>query len=97
MFIKQVVIEGFRSYREQTVVDPFSPRHNVIGKIQNHPFTQLTIPKQYNLSWSQWLWQVQLLQGYSVRSQRRVHKSERRGSHRPAARRLWAQGDERLC
>lgn len=32
MYIKQVVIEGFRSYREQTVIDPFSPRHNVIGK-----------------------------------------------------------------
>ncbi|OTF69407.1 structural maintenance of chromosomes protein 3-like protein, partial [Euroglyphus maynei] len=30
MFIKQVVISGFRSYREQTVVEPFSPGHNVI-------------------------------------------------------------------
>ncbi|GIY08074.1 structural maintenance of chromosomes protein 3 [Caerostris darwini] len=30
MFIKQIVIQGFRSYREQTVVEPFSPRHNVI-------------------------------------------------------------------
>lgn len=30
MFIKQVIIQGFRSYREQTVVEPFSPRHNVI-------------------------------------------------------------------
>ncbi|UYV73509.1 SMC3 [Cordylochernes scorpioides] len=26
----QVIIQGFRSYREQTVVEPFSPRHNVI-------------------------------------------------------------------
>jgi structural maintenance of chromosome 3 (chondroitin sulfate proteoglycan 6) len=25
-----VIIQGFRSYREQTVVDPFSPKHNVI-------------------------------------------------------------------
>jgi hypothetical protein len=33
MYIKQVIIEGFRSYREQTVIEPFSPRHNVIGKI----------------------------------------------------------------
>lgn len=32
MYIKQVIIEGFRSYREQTVIEPFSPRHNVIGK-----------------------------------------------------------------
>ncbi|GBN08140.1 hypothetical protein AVEN_212344-1 [Araneus ventricosus] len=30
MYIKQIVIQGFRSYREQTVVEPFSPRHNVI-------------------------------------------------------------------
>jgi structural maintenance of chromosome 3 (chondroitin sulfate proteoglycan 6) len=30
MYIKQVIIEGFRSYREQTVIEPFSPRHNVI-------------------------------------------------------------------
>lgn len=28
----QVIIQGFRSYRDQTVVDPFSPKHNVIGK-----------------------------------------------------------------
>lgn len=27
----QVIIQGFRSYRDQTVVDPFSPKHNVIG------------------------------------------------------------------
>ncbi|XP_011860551.1 PREDICTED: structural maintenance of chromosomes protein 3-like isoform X2 [Vollenhovia emeryi] len=30
MFIKQVIIQGFKSYREQTVVDPFDPRHNVV-------------------------------------------------------------------
>ncbi|ESO00959.1 hypothetical protein HELRODRAFT_157320 [Helobdella robusta] len=30
MHIKQVIIQGFRSYRDQTVVEPFSPRHNVI-------------------------------------------------------------------
>jgi structural maintenance of chromosome 3 (chondroitin sulfate proteoglycan 6) len=30
MYIKQVIIEGFRSYREQTVIEPFSPHHNVI-------------------------------------------------------------------
>jgi hypothetical protein len=34
MYIKQVIIEGFRSYREQTVIEPFSPRHNVIGKFR---------------------------------------------------------------
>uniref|UniRef100_A0AAY5L812 Structural maintenance of chromosomes protein n=1 Tax=Esox lucius TaxID=8010 RepID=A0AAY5L812_ESOLU len=32
MYIKQVIIQGFRSYRDQTVVDPFSPKHNVIGE-----------------------------------------------------------------
>lgn len=30
MYIKQVIIQGFRSYRDQTVVEPFSPRHNVV-------------------------------------------------------------------
>uniref|UniRef100_A0A8C8BS59 Structural maintenance of chromosomes protein 3 n=1 Tax=Oncorhynchus tshawytscha TaxID=74940 RepID=A0A8C8BS59_ONCTS len=33
MYIKQVIIQGFRSYRDQTVVDPFSPKSNVIGEI----------------------------------------------------------------
>lgn len=28
----QVIIQGFRSYRDQTIVDPFSPRHNVISE-----------------------------------------------------------------
>ena len=28
----QVIIQGFRSYRDQTIVDPFSSKHNVIGK-----------------------------------------------------------------
>ncbi|KPP75720.1 structural maintenance of chromosomes protein 3-like [Scleropages formosus] len=27
----KVIIQGFRSYRDQTVVDPFSPKHNVIA------------------------------------------------------------------
>ena len=26
-----MIIQGFRSYRDQTIVEPFSPRHNVIG------------------------------------------------------------------
>lgn len=30
MFIKQVIIQGFKSYREQTVVEPFDPKHNVV-------------------------------------------------------------------
>ncbi|KAH9406289.1 Structural maintenance of chromosomes protein 3 [Tyrophagus putrescentiae] len=30
MYIKQIIINGFRSYREQTVIEPFSPRHNVV-------------------------------------------------------------------
>lgn len=27
----QIIIQGFKSYREQTVIDPFDPRHNVVG------------------------------------------------------------------
>ncbi|XP_014677451.1 PREDICTED: structural maintenance of chromosomes protein 3-like [Priapulus caudatus] len=30
MYIKQVIIQGFRSYREQTTIEPFSPHHNVV-------------------------------------------------------------------
>ncbi|KAL1917349.1 uncharacterized protein VTP21DRAFT_5005 [Calcarisporiella thermophila] len=30
MHIKQIIIQGFKSYRDQTIVEPFSPRHNVI-------------------------------------------------------------------
>ncbi|XP_039283231.1 structural maintenance of chromosomes protein 3 [Nilaparvata lugens] len=30
MFIKQVIIHGFKSYREQTIVEPFDRRHNVV-------------------------------------------------------------------
>ncbi|XP_074642175.1 structural maintenance of chromosomes protein 3-like [Tubulanus polymorphus] len=30
MYIKQVIIQGFRSYRDQTVIEPFSSRHNVV-------------------------------------------------------------------
>ena len=26
----QVIIQGFRSYRDQTVVEPFSSKHNII-------------------------------------------------------------------
>lgn len=26
----QVIIQGFKSYREQTVIDPFDQRHNVV-------------------------------------------------------------------
>ncbi|XP_071792675.1 structural maintenance of chromosomes protein 3-like [Asterias amurensis] len=30
MYIKQVTIQGFRSYRDQTVIEPFSSKHNVV-------------------------------------------------------------------
>eukprot|EP00048_Salpingoeca_helianthica_P020901 m.9177 g.9177 ORF g.9177 m.9177 type:complete len:1197 (+) comp5363_c0_seq1:148-3738(+) len=30
MYIKQVTIQGFKSYRDQTFVEPFSPHHNVV-------------------------------------------------------------------
>uniref|UniRef100_A0A5S6QPM7 Structural maintenance of chromosomes protein n=1 Tax=Trichuris muris TaxID=70415 RepID=A0A5S6QPM7_TRIMR len=30
MYIKQLIIQGFRSYRDQTIVEPFSSKHNVI-------------------------------------------------------------------
>lgn len=30
MHIKQIIIQGFKSYKDQTVIEPFSPGHNVI-------------------------------------------------------------------
>ncbi|RKO97584.1 RecF/RecN/SMC protein [Caulochytrium protostelioides] len=30
MYIKQIILQGFKSYKEQTVIEPFSSRHNVI-------------------------------------------------------------------
>ncbi|ORZ17870.1 putative chromosome segregation protein SudA [Absidia repens] len=30
MYIKQITIQGFKSYKDQTTFDPFSPQHNVI-------------------------------------------------------------------
>ncbi|XP_050306301.1 structural maintenance of chromosomes protein 3 [Anthonomus grandis grandis] len=30
MYIKQIIIQGFKSYRDQTVVEPFDKRHNVV-------------------------------------------------------------------
>ena len=32
LFLK-VIIQGFKSYREQTVVEPFDKGHNVVGKL----------------------------------------------------------------
>ncbi|KAH8832599.1 RecF/RecN/SMC [Flagelloscypha sp. PMI_526] len=30
MFIKTLTIQGFKSYRDQTLIEPFSPKHNVV-------------------------------------------------------------------
>ncbi|KAI5289915.1 Structural maintenance of chromosomes protein 3 [Ascosphaera aggregata] len=30
MYVKQIIIQGFKSYKDQTVIEPFSPHHNVI-------------------------------------------------------------------
>ncbi|TPX59672.1 hypothetical protein PhCBS80983_g02285 [Powellomyces hirtus] len=30
MYIKQIVIQGFKSYKDQTALEPFSPQHNVV-------------------------------------------------------------------
>ena len=31
MYIKQVIIEGFKSYKDQIAVEPFSNKVNVVG------------------------------------------------------------------
>ncbi|KAL9052564.1 MAG: hypothetical protein Q9162_005312 [Coniocarpon cinnabarinum] len=30
MYINQIIIQGFKSYKDQTILEPFSPKHNVI-------------------------------------------------------------------
>lgn len=32
LILFQVTIQGFRSYRDQTEIEPFSPKHNVISE-----------------------------------------------------------------
>ena len=36
MHIKQVIIKGFKTYRDQTVVDPFSAKDNIIVGLNGH-------------------------------------------------------------
>jgi hypothetical protein len=40
----QVVIEGFKSYREETSTEPFSPKVNVVGKSMLLLVMNLAIP-----------------------------------------------------
>lgn len=30
VYIKQITVQGFKSYKEQTVIEDLSPRHNVV-------------------------------------------------------------------
>lgn len=30
VYIKQITVQGFKSYKEQTIIDTFSPKHNVV-------------------------------------------------------------------
>ncbi|CAF4098415.1 unnamed protein product, partial [Adineta steineri] len=64
MYIKQVIIQGFRSYRDETIIEPFSPRYNIIvgrngcGKsnfffaiqfVLSDEFSNLSADGRYNL------------------------------------------------
>ncbi|CAF3493954.1 unnamed protein product [Rotaria socialis] len=64
MFIKQVIIQGFRSYRDETIIEPFSQRYNIIvgrngcGKsnfffaiqfVLSDEFSNLSAEGRYNL------------------------------------------------
>jgi hypothetical protein len=43
MFIKQVIIEGFKSYKDQLAVDPFSEKINVVGAFITIIVTQIIL------------------------------------------------------
>lgn len=32
--VLQIIIQGFKSYKDQTIIEPFSPTHNVIGNFR---------------------------------------------------------------
>jgi chromosome segregation ATPase len=32
LVFSQVIIEGFKSYKEQVATEPFSPKHNCVGE-----------------------------------------------------------------
>ena len=32
MHIKQVIVEGFKCYKDRIEAEPFSPKHNVVGE-----------------------------------------------------------------
>jgi hypothetical protein len=46
----QVVIEGFKSYREETSTEPFSPKVNVVGKSMLLLVMNLAIPVSHVLA-----------------------------------------------
>lgn len=54
MYIKQIIIQGFKSYKDQTVIEPFSPKHNVIvgrngsGKSNFFAAIRFVLGDQYN-------------------------------------------------
>ena len=56
MYIKQVIIQGFKSYREQTVVEPFDPGHNVVvgrnGSGKSNFFYAIQVGSMTPFSWS---------------------------------------------
>jgi chromosome segregation ATPase len=36
MHIKQVIVEGFKCYKDRIEAAPFSPKHNVVGEQRQH-------------------------------------------------------------
>lgn len=58
MYIKEIAIQGFKSYKNTTRIEPFSAKHNVVGKpvSSTHILIEIIV-----LSWRERVWQVQLL------------------------------------
>ncbi|KAF8274414.1 RecF/RecN/SMC [Lactarius quietus] len=51
MYIKTLTIQGFKSYRDQTQIEPFSPRHNVVvGRNGSGKATFLQVSIRFVLS-----------------------------------------------
>jgi structural maintenance of chromosome 3 (chondroitin sulfate proteoglycan 6) len=50
MHIKQIIIRGFKSYRDQTVIESFSPKDNIVIGLTGHGKSHLFAAIEFVIS-----------------------------------------------
>jgi len=50
MHIKQIIIRGFKSYRDQTVIESFSPKDNIVIGLNGHGKSNLFAAIEFVIS-----------------------------------------------